>query len=180
MAETLYVDVTCQLSAEEVGGWEPDCMHRRGIAAAVTWNNNQPPRRTYREHEFEELVDELESARVVVGYNCQNFDFEIIRGYCDVSPRRSLDMFADLRHLTGQELPINAVLKGTFGGQISADNPLDQIKWWREEQYQLVEESIARSVAHIRSIHEFGLEHGYVRYVGRFGRTEAVNVDWRV
>jgi hypothetical protein len=179
VAETLYADVTCQLSAEEVGGWTPEHMRNRKMSVGVTWNSQQPSHRVYLEQDVEALVAELEQARMVVGYNCLAFDFEILRGYRSFQPKRILDLCSSLRERTGQQIPISSVWKGTFGSELGSDG-LDRIELWRAGQLPLLVESCVRHLCHIRQIHEYGLQHGRIAFLDRYGELRKVNVDWTV
>lgn len=178
-ATTLYADVSCQLSAEEVGGWTPEHMRRRKLSVAVTWSNDVPSPQVYTEQDVDALVVALEQAKVVVGYNCLAFDFEILRGYRSFQPKRVLDLCSDLRKRTGQQISISSVWEGSFSSEVGSTG-LDRIELWRSGQLPLLAESCINHLRHIRQIHEYGLQHGRIAYRDRFGRLRKVKVDWTV
>ena len=155
-------------------------MRRRKLSVAVTWSSSQPTHRVYYEQDVEALIAEMQRARVVVGYNCRNFDFQILRGYRPFKPKRSLDLFANLATLSGQKpIPISSVWKGTFGDELKSDG-LERMELWRSGQLPLLVQSCVEHLSHIRKIHEFGVEHGYVAFVDRFRELRKVKVDWNV
>ena len=155
-------------------------MRCRKLSVAVTWSSNQPTHRVYFEQDVDALITEMQRARLVVGYNCRNFDFQILRGYRPFKPRRSLDLFTNLTMLSGQKpIPINSVWKGTFKSEIDSDGA-DRIELWRSGQLPLLVESCVAHLGRIRKIHEFGIEHGYVAFVDRFKRLQRVEVNWNV
>jgi len=175
----LYIDVSCQLSAQEVGGWTSVHMRRRKLSMADTWSTDDPSHQIYAEQDVDALVVALEASEVVIGYNCTAFDFEIIRGYRPFQPKRVLDLFSALRERTGQQIPISSVSKGIWGSDV-VPSGVDRIELWKSGNLPLLADACANQVRTIRKIHEYGLEHGRVAYADRFGRVRQVKVDWRV
>src|SRR5690606_15319768 len=80
MAENfVYFDLETRRSANDVGGW--DRKADMGMSVGVTFSTAENRYRIYDESTVQELIDELCSADLVVGFNHVSFDYEVLMGY---------------------------------------------------------------------------------------------------
>src|SRR6185369_6746994 len=94
----VYFDLETQKSAEEVGGWDKIRMMKMSVG--VTYSTARGEYRIYGEGQVNELIDELRRADLVVGFNIQRFDYEVLQGhneFFDYEQVPTLDMLLELQ-----------------------------------------------------------------------------------
>ncbi len=159
---TVLFDVETRRSAEEVGGWHN--LHRLGVAIAVTCHLEEGRFHTYTEAQVPELVAELESADLVVGFNVVRFDYPVLSGYTGVDYRRTLptlDLFEDVQRTISGRLGLAHLAQATLGEDKSADG-LQSLEWYKQGRLDLIEEYCKHDVEILRDLYLFGRREGYV------------------
>ena len=76
-----------------------------------------------------------------------------------------------------RSLAVRALEKAGYRVLKTADG-LDAIRWWREGKVRQIAEYCCFDVKVTKLVHEFGVAHGYVRYLDRFGQERTVEVQW--
>src|SRR5436190_18895316 len=115
MKNLVYFDLETQKSAEEVGGWDKISMMRMSVG--VTFSTARGDYKIYGEGQVDDLLKELQRADLIVGFNHQRFDFEVLHGYTalDLSQLPSFDMMLDLQGRLQHRLSLDAIATATFG-----------------------------------------------------------------
>tara|TARA_R110002096_G_scaffold376724_7_gene570488 strand:- start:3765 stop:4334 length:570 start_codon:yes stop_codon:yes gene_type:complete len=178
MANFVYFDLETQRSANDVGGWS--YKDRMGMSIGVTYSSASGQYRIYGENGANELVDELLKADLVIGFNHISFDYEVLQGYTILdlkSQIRSLDLMVDLEKKLEHRPKLEAVAAASLGTGKTAEG-IQAIRWWREGKIMEIAEYCCFDVKVTKMVHEFGAEHGYVKYKDRFDRIQKVEVDW--
>jgi DEAD/DEAH box helicase domain-containing protein len=117
---------------------------------------------------------------VVIGFNHIGFDYEVLMGYSIFDFRdqiRSLDLLVELEKKLGHRLKLDAVASATLGCGKTGDG-LDAIRWWQQGKIVEIAKYCAYDVKVTKCVHEYGVEHGHVKYVDRNGREQKVDVQW--
>jgi DEAD/DEAH box helicase domain-containing protein len=176
--QIVYFDLETQRSANDVGGW--NCKDKMGLSIGVTFNTRTGKYRIYPEQDAAELCEELRSADLVIGFNHVNFDLPVLQPYSTwnlIDHTINLDLMIDLEKRLGHRLKLDAIATATLGfGKIG--DGLDAIRWWREGRIMDIARYCAYDVKVTRLVHEFGVRHGHVKFVDRFGRPQRVEVNW--
>ncbi len=183
----VYFDLETQRSANDVGGWgNKDQM---GISVAVTYSTRLGRYIVYGEDRINELVEQLTKADLVIGYNHINFDYEVLMGHTILdlkSQVRSLDLMTDLERQLGHRLKLDSVASASLGTGKTAEG-LQAIRWWQEYKstsdvapLMKIAEYCCFDVKVTKLVHEFGAQHGRVKYADRFNREQSVEVDWQL
>jgi len=170
-------DLETQRSFEEVGGRSQ--MHRLGVSVGVAYRYDRDEFLTYTEDRVSELVELLEGADLVVGYNIKGFDYEVLRGYTDHELQQlpTFDIMFDLEARLGFRPKLESVATATLGTGKSADG-LQALKWWREGKVDEIAKYCRQDVEVTRDLFNFGKRNRFVE-VARFGgRPRRVEVDW--
>src|ERR1700734_2247952 len=91
----VYFDLETQKSAAEVGGWHNKKAMKMSLG--VTYSTVRGTYEIYREEDVEKLIQELQRADRVIGYNVIDFDFEVLAPYAvfDLSQVPVLDLMRD-------------------------------------------------------------------------------------
>ena len=174
----VYFDLETQRSAGDVGGW--DKKDKMGMSIGVIYSTGSGQYEIFRESEVEGLTSTMSRADLVIGFNHVQFDYAVLQGYSmwDVGEQmRSFDLLLDLEKRLGHRIKLDDIASASLGTGKTADG-LDAIRWWREGKVRQVAEYCCFDVKCTMLVHEFGVQHGYVRYNDRFGAERTVEVQW--
>jgi len=177
--DIVYFDLETRRTANDVGGWGN--KHKMGISVACTYSTKLGEYGIYLEEEAQALIDQLRRADLVVGFNHIGFDYEVLMGHSLFDFRdqlHSFDLLVDLEKVLGHRIKLDAVAAATLGMGKTADG-LDALKWWQQGKVAQIAEYCCYDVKVTKCVHEFGMEHGYVKYHDRNGREQQVKVDWK-
>ncbi len=175
----VYFDLETQRTANDVGGWAN--KDRMGMSIGVTYSTARGEYRIYPESRVTELIKELRSADLVVGYNVVNFDYHVLMGYTPLDLPEflpTLDLIFDVEAALGHRLPLESLAQGTFGVGKTAEG-LDAIRWWREGKVLEIAEYCCFDVKVTRMVHEHGVRSGELFYMDRFARKQRLEVPWK-
>ena len=172
----VFFDVETQNTLQEVGGHYPE---RLRLSVAVTYNTADQAFHRYTEDTVADLVQELQAADLVVGYNLYGFDYPVLTRYTDVDLKTlpTVDMLAVLARKLGHRVGLDAVAAATLGSGKSADG-LQAVRWWREGRIEEIFRYCEQDVDVTRRVYEFGKTQHYVRYYDRRYRMRKVTVNW--
>lgn len=178
-ADIVYFDLETRRTANDVGGWGN--KHKMGISVAVTYSTKLDEYRIYQEEDTADLIHQLVRADLVVGFNQVSFDYEVLLGQSVFDFRdqlRSLDLMVDLEQKLGHRLKLDALASATLGTGKTADG-MEAIRWWQQGKIVEIAEYCAYDVKVTKCVHEFGRQHGHVKFRDRSGREQKVAVDWK-
>ncbi len=178
-SRTMIFDLETLRSADDVGGWGK--IYRMGVAIGVVLHLEEGRFETYTEEEVPQLIQCLESAELVVGFNVRRFDYEVLSGYTGVDYNRflpTLDLCQDVAQGAGGRFSLNHLAKETVGAQKTADG-LQSLKWVKEGKLDLVAEYCRHDVEVTRDLYLFGRREGFVRCRNKKdGALRTVKVKW--
>ena len=188
MKNIVYFDLETRRSAAEVGGWHE--AGKMGISVAVTYSTKDNAYHIYTQDQVEQLIEELRTADLVVGYNHIGFDYQVLQAFtfwtvADVT--HNLDICTYLSSKLGHRLKLDSVAKVTLGGNSKTAEGTDALKWWAEyektgDPQKLLD--IARyccyDVKVTMEVFKFGAQNGYVLYENKKGEVEQIPVDWEL
>ena len=178
--DIVYFDLETQRTANVAGGWDKKAA--MGMTVGATYSTGAGRYAVFGEERVHELVDHLQQADLVVGFNLINFDYEVLMGYTVMDLAHSvptLDLMVDLEKRIGHRIGLETVAQATIGCGKTADG-LDAIKWWRQGRKLEVARYCCFDVKVTRLVHEHGMAHGEVFFTDRLGRKQRVAVDWGV
>jgi len=180
MAENLvYFDLETQRSANDVGGWGHKADMKMSVG--VTFSTAKQAYMIYDESNVQELIEELLAADLVIGFNHIHFDYEVLMGYTILDLKdqtRNLDLMLDLERELEHKPKLETVAAETLGEGKTAVGT-DAIKWWQEGRIMEIAEYCCYDVKVTKLVHEYGAEHGQVRYKNRLNQVLEVPVNWQ-
>lgn len=178
MKNLVYFDLETQKSAQEVGGW--DRIRDLTMSVGVTYSTARGGYRIYGEKQVHELINELQRADLIIGFNVLRFDFEVLHGYTVIDLRQlpTLDLMVDLQKLLKHRLSLDAIASATLGTEKTSDG-MQAIRWFREGKLLEIAEYCCYDVKITRQVHEYGVAHKQVFYHNRFGNKLSVAVHWQ-
>jgi DEAD/DEAH box helicase domain-containing protein len=175
--KVVVFDLETQRSFDDVGGRSQ--MHRLGVSVGVAYRYDTDEFVVYTEDTIAELIELLQRADLVVGYNIKGFDYEVLRGYSDEDLQKlpTFDMMYDLEDRLGFRPKLESVAVPTLGGGKSADG-LQALEWWRRGEVDKIVEYCREDVKVTRDLYDFGKRNRCV-LVSRFGgKPRQVAVEW--
>jgi uncharacterized protein YprB with RNaseH-like and TPR domain len=187
MPNIVYFDLETQRSFSDVGGFSQ--KHKMGISVAVTYSTARGEYTIYPESEMQALVQELTRADLVVGFNHIGFDYGVLQSYSVfdlIEQTQNLDMLVDVEATLGHRLKLDSIASASLGTGKTADG-MDALKWWQEhkrtgspEPLLKIAEYCCYDVKVTKMVHEFGMEHGFVKYADRNGQIQQCAVSWKL
>ena len=177
MKNIVYFDLETQRSAQEVGGWNH--IDRLGMSVGVTYSTSRGGYTIYGEAQVNDLIDELQRADLVVGFNHVRFDYRVLEGYSifDFSQVPSLDMLIEVDRILGHRLKLDSITQATFGCEKTAEG-LQAIEWYKQGKLTEIAEYCLFDVKLTKLVHEYGVAYGHLYYLSRFGKKLKVEVEW--
>jgi DEAD/DEAH box helicase domain-containing protein len=163
MKNIVYFDLETQKSVAEVGGWHNAAAMKMSLG--VTYSTERGGYHVYAEQDAQELVQELQRADLVVGYNVIKFDYTVLQPYTvfDFTQVPTLDLMLSIEEKIGRRIGLDAVAKASFGVGKTAVGT-DALKWWKEGKVLEIAEYCCYDVKTTRLVHEYGAINGKVFY----------------
>lgn len=175
----VYFDLETQKSADEVGGWNN--INRMGLSVGVTYSTARGDYKIYGEKQVNDLLNELQRADLVVGFNILRFDYEVLHGYTpfDLTQLPTLDMLVDLQNTLNHRLSLDSIATATFGVEKTAEG-LQAIEWFKQGKMLEIAEYCCYDVKITKLVHEYGVSQRQLYYNNRFGKKLTVPVKWEL
>ncbi len=176
MDRVVIFDLETQHSAKEVGGWHR--ADRMRVSCAVLYDLKENGFFEFMEDQVPELIDHLERADLVVGFNIKRFDYRVLSRYSDLDFRRlaTLDILEDVKNHLGFRLSLDHLAQATLSVKKYADG-LQALEWWRQGRVKEILTYCRSDVEITRDIYLFGRKKGYLLFNSRQG-TLRIPVDW--
>ena len=178
----LYFDLETQKSAEDVGGWGN--IHDMKLAVGVVWDSCEQEYFSYQENTALQLVEKLQTADLVVGFNVKKFDYGVLQPYAtkmdfDLDEITTFDMLIDINKKLGHRLSLNHLAENTLNAKKSADG-LVSLQWYKEGEIDKIIKYCKQDVEITRDLFLYGESHGYIKYSTRSGVVKDLKVDWKI
>ncbi len=175
--DVVVFDLETQRSFQDVGG--RTLMRQLGMSVGVVYSFRDDAFETFFEADAGRLVDRLLGAELVVGFNLVGFDYEVLKGYRDVSfdVSRTLDIMLELQARLGFRPKLESVLQATLAAGKSADG-LQALEWWKQGRLDLIEQYCRDDVARTRDLYLFGRRNKHVLVSRYSGPAYKVEVTW--
>jgi DEAD/DEAH box helicase domain-containing protein len=173
----LYLVLSTQKSAEEVGGWQH--KHLLGLGVAVTYDTQEERYHVYTAETVAALLASLRTADLVIGFNTHDFDYQILQPYTEV-PLVTLPTLAVLdtvQHALGFRLSLRHLVKETLGIE-RPDDSRNTLQWYQVGDRERIVQQCRRDLELLRQLVRYGAETGTLYYRDRAGVRTAVPVHW--
>jgi DEAD/DEAH box helicase domain-containing protein len=170
-------DVETKRSAAEVGGWHR--ADRMGISVAVLYDSVSDSFKTYLEKDIPDLIEDLQSFELVIGFNNKRFDNKVLSAYSvfNLASLPTLDIMEVITNRLGYRLSLDRLAEHTLGVKKSA-NGLLALQWYKEGRIDEIISYCRHDVKITRDIFLFGLENSYLLFQNKAGSVVRVPVDF--
>jgi DEAD/DEAH box helicase domain-containing protein len=170
-------DVETQRSAAEVGGWHR--ADRMGISVAVLYDSVSDTFKTYFESDIPDLIQDLQSYELVIGFNNKRFDNKVLSAYSvfNLAGLPTLDIMEVITNRLGYRLSLDRLAEHTLGVKKTA-NGLQALKWYKEGRMDEIVSYCTQDVRITRDIFLFGLTNRYLLFQNKAGSVVRLPIDF--
>jgi DEAD/DEAH box helicase domain-containing protein len=176
----IILDVETQKTFDEVGGYFPDRLGISFVGVCIRDTFGvKGEMKGFFEKDLDALFPLLETADVIVGFNCDSFDMQTFLPYykSDINRIATLDIMLRIKQSVGHRIGLDAVAKETLGIGKSGDG-LDAIKYYKNQMWDDLSKYCLQDVAVTRDIYDFGLKTGKVKFKNKWNRLVECPVDF--
>ena len=172
-------DLETQRSAAEVGGWNKAYM--MGISLAVIWDSHLDDFVTYFEKDVDKLIEHLQAADLVVGFNALGCDYSVLRGYSkyDFRQLNNLDILREIHTQLKYRVSLDSLAQATLEVGKSADG-LQALQWWKEGKVDEIEKYCRKDVEVTRNLFWYALENGYLLFDRKNEGRMRIPLEWKL
>jgi DEAD/DEAH box helicase domain-containing protein len=174
----LYLCLTTQKSADEVGGWQH--RHLLGLGVAVTYDTQDGRYRVYTAETVDDLLASLCLADLVIGFNLRDFDYQVLQPYTTASLAAlpTLAILDKVQEEVGYRLSFSHLVQETLGID-RPDESLQTLQWFRQGERNRIVQYCQRDITHLRALVRHGAHTGHVWYRDRTDTRQAFAVNWQ-
>jgi DEAD/DEAH box helicase domain-containing protein len=185
--KVIYFDLETQVSFDEVqekygiSGWSTEGVKKMKMSVGSIYIEPDGVFKSYTEDQVEQLVDELFSADVVVGFNVIGFDYVVLMGYTDrdFSQIPTIDMLIDVKEQFGHRLKLDGIAKASLVNVSKSADGLAALRWFKEGKIDEIRKYCEQDVAVTRDVYKYGVDNKSIKFDGKYGvREKAIN--WTV
>ncbi len=175
----LIFDLETQKTAQEVGGWKNP--HLMKVSIAVAYDSIEDKFYSFEEEELSHLIQMLQTADPIVGFNIKRFDYQVLGAYTDIEKLINLptfDILEDIHKRLGfrlslDHLALNTLNKGKIG------NGLMAVEWFKKGDIEKLKKYCQQDVVVTKELFYHGLKKGYLVYKHK-GRRCRLLVNWNL
>ena len=134
------------------------------MSVGVVWDSHEQKCTSYFEEHVDALIEHLQQADLVVGFNIIGFDYTVLRGYSKFGFKG---------------LSLDSVGKATLDAAKSADG-LMALQWFKEGRLNLIEAYCRKDVELTRDLFYYALEHSYLLFDRKNEGRMRIPLDWKL
>ncbi|MCP4077072.1 MAG: DUF1998 domain-containing protein, partial [Gammaproteobacteria bacterium] len=171
------LDIETRRSAKEVGGWNR--AEKMGVSVAIRYDSNTKKYHEYFQDDVDQLIIDLKTTDLVIGFNIIRFDYKVLSGLSDFNFHSlpTLDILMKVHERLGYRLSLDALASQTLGSQKSADG-LKALQWWQEGKMNKIIEYCKQDVRVTKDLYEYGRDHQFLVFKNKAGYKVRVPVKW--
>jgi DEAD/DEAH box helicase domain-containing protein len=174
----IYLSLTTQKSAEDVGGWQH--KHLLGLGMAVTYDTQDQRYRVYTTETVEALLESLRQADLVIGFNLRDFDYQVLQPHA-ATPLATLPTLAILDEVH-KELGFRVSLSHLVRETLGLDRPDDSqrtLEWFRKGERDRIAQHCRQDIELLQELVRYGSTTGSLLYRDHSGERRTMPVHWQ-
>lgn len=149
----IVVDLETQNLAAEVGGWRNKELLR--LAVACTWDETNGYR-LWWEAQAADLLEALEGAEFIVGFNVSNFDYQVLSFYGDADglDAKTFDLHKEIFEQVHKRVGLNVIANLNLGEAKTYESGATAVALWRTGRLEELAAYCQRDVELTRRVFE--------------------------
>ncbi|MEW5722633.1 MAG: Zn-binding domain-containing protein, partial [Thermodesulfobacteriota bacterium] len=165
----MVFDLETKRSADEVGGW--NMAHLMGVSLGVVYDSVEDTHFVYPEKDMAGLVERLERADLIIGFNHLRFDYQVLSAYTtrSLKSRANLDLLQEIYRVLGRRVSLDHLGRATLGRSKTADG-LKALEWYKQGRLDLIEGYCRDDVKLTWDLFCFARDKGYLVYEDKGGQ----------
>jgi DEAD/DEAH box helicase domain-containing protein len=170
-------DLETQRSAAEVGGWHR--AHLMKISCAVLYDSREDRFIDFTENQIGQLIERLQTFDLIVGFNINRFDYQVLKGYSDFDFRtlKNLDILEAVEKYLGIRLSLAHLASATLGESKTADG-LQALRWWQEGRLLEIIDYCRQDVKITRDLYCYGRDNRHLLFKDKRNQMVRIPVEW--
>lgn len=150
-----------------------------GMSVGVIFKNKTNEYKSFMENNINELINELFSSSLVIGFNLLSFDYKVLKPYTEknLSLLPTLDMLKEINKTLGFRISLNNLARANLKKEKKGSG-LDAIKWWKEGNFEKLIEYCKHDVQITKEIYELGQKQEFLYFTERGGGVKQFDVKW--
>ena len=148
---------------------------------AILYDSAADNFKTYLENDIPDLIKDLQSFELVIGFNNKRFDNQVLSAYSEfnLASLPTLDIMEVITNRLGYRLSLDRLAEHTLGVKKSA-NGLLALQWYKEGRIDEIISYCRHDVKITRDLFLFGLENSYLLFQNKAGSIVRLPVDFSV
>jgi RNase H-like protein len=149
-----------------------------GISVVGIYDFADNKLKTFFESELNLLYKILENASLVIGYNINTFDMQVLQGYYygDMTQFKTFDLLDDIRLKIGRRLALNDLIKATLN-KGKTGHGLQAVEFFKEKRFDELKQYCMDDVALTKELFDYGCKNREVYYLTENGKS-TIHVSW--
>jgi DEAD/DEAH box helicase domain-containing protein len=170
-------DLETQRSAADVGGWHR--AHLMKVSCAVLYDSKEDRFIDFMENQIDQLIEHLRTFDLVVGFNINRFDYQVLKAYSDFDFKTlaNLDILEVVENYLGFRLSLAHLASVTLGESKTADG-LQALQWWQEGRILEIIDYCRQDVKITRDLYRYGRDNRYLLFKDKGNQMVRIPVDW--
>lgn len=160
--------------------WGERDLSSIGVSVVGIWSSGDNRFQTFRESDITKLAPILKAADRIIGFFITKFDFPVLQPYLpfDLGDIPVLDIFDDVTMKLGHRVSLSSLATATLG-EGKSGHGLDAVQWYREGNWQKLEDYCLNDVRLTRDLYHYGNKFGHLLFESFIDRkTVSVPVSW--
>lgn len=175
MLDKFVFDIETKNTFADVGGQEH--VGNLEVSFVGVYSYNQDKYLSFRENQLKELESVMRNAGLIIGFSINRFDVPVLAKYFDfdIWKIERLDLLDEIESASGMRVGLD-ILARTNLGTGKTSHGLEAIKFYKEGNWQALEEYCLNDVKITKELYEMAKRKGYLvvpqKLTGALSRVE--------
>ena len=173
---TVIFDIETKNTFEQVGS---NMAKDLDISVVCLYDSQTDQYYSFLEDQFADMWPYFQSADLIVTYNGIHFDVPLLQKYTDIdlSAIKHIDLFKEIRDVTGKKLGLDGIAQATLGISKSGHG-LDAIAWWNSGEIQKIIDYCIQDVKVTKDVYDYARKNQMLYFTNRAtGTKEEIDID---
>jgi len=165
----IVLDLETQKSFAEVGRTG---LAKMRVSVVGIYEYETDKYEAFEERDIFKVVDLVQSASCVIGFNIKRFDFAVLQPYLPfpIASIPTIDLLEDIENVRGHRASLDSVARATLGEGKSGKG-LEAIEFFHQGKMDELKRYCLDDVRLTKEVYEYGKAHGEIFFIS--------NRDWK-